>query len=1217
MKNWLRYINAFLCISLLASCSRETDTEFSAIEDTAEFSISAVEDGSVRTYLDSDGRTLLWGSGEYLQLYYNDGSAKFAKSLGSSADKYNGSASAVFDFSVSAAAAAQYAIGGVYPASSVINVGGINNDDPSAYKINLKSAQTSSGGKYDPEAFIMVMRPETVSALSGEVNGYFRRAVALNHFVLTGVKEAVSAVEVTVEGFALAGKREINLTNGQSGNVYEPSESVTVQFDASQTSQSIDLWFTSWDVLLPAGGKMKVRVIGENNTYTKTIQAGDKGITLAEGCLNSLSIDFSSVEADTVTLGDFAKSFAGILGVWKSTLGDVSVATGSTPEVHKNVNYLPSDLKISVAGNVLNKANMLDVAIQGLVALNDGGSLNDKMPSPHSYSWGDNPYNELPGNGGEFGNSTVSYDFIRNFSGRQSDFAASNSQWSNFCGYTNAQGTPSTAGNPQVTGYKGVCCLERGLLILARFYAYLQEKGITDNVATKCASATFNAGLYAEATEPVVTTTIKDFATAYVKVIDTWKSNSSTTLKVGDVTINGHYVPAATKVSFGDLSLDKAKTLDIAMKSMYALLSGGSLSDGVPAADAVKWSTNPYLENPVFTSTAVSLDFLKNYASRQQNYAKNNGNVWANFCGYGSGGATEAGTPQVSGFKGNCSLERFYLIMARFYKYILDKNITSGFATALAGISLDADLYGVLAPVGSATVYGLVSCSGKGVGGVVVTDGYNVVVTNEYGEYQLTSKKKNNMVWISLPSGYRTDNLGIQSLFYKNLTKAAATPERVDFKLYKDGDQTNHKMIFIGDMHLCGRSGSNPDDRAQFAKFTKELESYVSGLSGEKVYALTLGDMTWDCYWYSYSYNFSNYLKDINANVKSLTVYHTMGNHDNDMKTSVNGSSKGWDAVDWDTANAYRKALGPNYYSFNIGDVHYVSLDNIYCTNTTGGTSSDRHYEDKVSADAIAWLKKDLSHVDKSKQIVVTMHAAYNTQSGSLSLDNGEELASCLSAFSKVLFVTGHTHRMHTNKSGTIREHNSGSVCATWWWCGKFYSTLNIGTDGSPGGYRIMDFKGTDYASYYKAVGRKAKYQFRTYDRNKIKISTSGVKYASAYSTVISERGGYGTASSANEVIINVWDWSKDWKVEVTENGKALTVTRFSGYDPLFFLTYYQKMFDMTSTPSFNAYKTNHLFKVTASSASSTLTVKVTDDEGRVYTETMTRPKAFTIDTYK
>ena len=37
---------------------------------------------------------------------------------------------------------------------------------------------------------------------------------------------------------------------------------------------------------------------------------------------------------------------------------------------------------------------------------------------------------------------------------------------------------------------------------------------------------------------------------------------------------------------------------------------------------------------------------------------------------------------------------------------------------------------------------------------------------------------------------------------------------------------------------------------------------------------------------------------------------------------------------------------------------------------------------------------------------------------------------------------------------------------------------------------------------------------------------------------------------------------------------------------------------------------------MTAKEASSTLEIKVTDDEGRVYIENMKRPKAFTVDVY-
>lgn len=516
-------------------------------------------------------------------------------------------------------------------------------------------------------------------------------------------------------------------------------------------------------------------------------------------------------------------------------------------------------------------------------------------------------------------------------------------------------------------------------------------------------------------------------------------------------------------------------------------------------------------------------------------------------------------------------------------------------------------------PEEGATIYGQVSCDGAGLEGVVVTDGYDVASTDADGVYQLFSGKRNRMVWISIPSGYMPRLAGVQAMFYDYLKDAPDVPERHDFILDRDGDQTDHKMLFFGDMHLADRTR----DLSQFAVFTKEIDAYVSAHGNERIYAMTLGDMAWDAYWYTNKYTLSEYLRDINAGIGQLTVFHTVGNHDHDMRTSVNGSTEGWAAVDWDVLGAYRSILGPNYYSFNIGKVHYVSLDNIFCKNTTGGETDDRHYEDRVSDDALAWLKKDLKYVDRETPVVIAMHAPYCNQNGSLSLDNGGALTGALAGRTDVLFVTGHTHRMSTAVTQGMREHNSGAVCAAWWWCGRYNETLNISTDGSPSGYRVMDFSGKTCESYYKAVGRPAEYQFRTYDRNCVCINPAGVKYETEFSAYLKSHGGYSAPSTANEVLINVWDWNEGWKVEVSENGVSLPVARVSAYDPLFLSAYSAYRFDATSKPTFDAFQTNHFFKVTASAPDSALEIKVTDDEGRIYSESMSRPKEFSLDMYR
>ena len=41
-----------------------------------------------------------------------------------------------------------------------------------------------------------------------------------------------------------------------------------------------------------------------------------------------------------------------------------------------------------------------------------------------------------------------------------------------------------------------------------------------------------------------------------------------------------------------------------------------------------------------------------------------------------------------------------------------------------------------------------------------------------------------------------------------------------------------------------------------------------------------------DLYWYSNKYELADYLKTVNEAFKDLQIFHTMGNHDNDMNAT-------------------------------------------------------------------------------------------------------------------------------------------------------------------------------------------------------------------------------------------------------------------------------------------------------------------------------------------
>ena len=524
-------------------------------------------------------------------------------------------------------------------------------------------------------------------------------------------------------------------------------------------------------------------------------------------------------------------------------------------------------------------------------------------------------------------------------------------------------------------------------------------------------------------------------------------------------------------------------------------------------------------------------------------------------------------------------------------------------------------------PDAGTTVYGIVSSAGVGVENVVVSDGAEVTVTNEKGIYQLKSAKKWGYVFISVPSGYEVPSVGVLPQFHRALKNSADVVERADFKLEKVDGQDSYKIFMLGDMHLANRTG----DLGQFAQFTSDLTDYMTRHKGEKMYALTLGDMTWDLYWYSNSYYFPQYLNTINSQIKNLQIFHTMGNHDNDFQTRS----------DYDAAVKYVDQICPTYYSFNIGKVHYVVMDDIDCSSYDGSTS--RNYVKSLSAEQLDWLAKDLSHVAKTTPVVVAMHAQvfYPTTSG-FKIDHDQvntlRLFDILDGYT-VRFVTGHTHKLFNVTPDApivdghnFREYNSGSVCASWWWSGNLTPGIHIGTDGTPGGYGIWDVTGTDFQCLYKSTGWPEEYQFRSYDLNNVHFSMADVPLmpsdisASVKNAYMQYVNAY-PQNNDNEVLINIWNWNSDWTLNVTdENHKTLPYTEVWAYDPLHIAALSVKRFNnagLKSTPSFITDKFTHFFKVKADDADTDLVITVKDEFGNEWTENMQRPKAFSTDAYR
>ena len=503
-------------------------------------------------------------------------------------------------------------------------------------------------------------------------------------------------------------------------------------------------------------------------------------------------------------------------------------------------------------------------------------------------------------------------------------------------------------------------------------------------------------------------------------------------------------------------------------------------------------------------------------------------------------------------------------------------------------------------------IYGTVTCGGSPLEGVLVSDGINIVETDADGRYALQSEKEWKYVFVILPSGYEAPLEGVLPRIWKPLSDPVGVAEQVDFELVQSDAGDDFTLFVFGDMHLARRTG----DLAQFGKVAPFIRSYIDEAPG-KAYVLTLGDMTWDMYWVSNNFGFQDYLQTVNSYFAGIPFFHTMGNHDNEMEQ----------AGDYYKALKYTENLSPNYYSFNIGKIHFIVLDNMDFTGVEPGEENRSKYRKNITLEEQEWLRQDLSHVDPSTPIFVTGHEPLARPSG---LSWGEELNgpdidldTFLGMFAgyNVRFLSGHTHNTFFRRyNSNFVEHNSGAICASWWWSGYITPGIHIAQDGAPGGFTIWNISGTECTHYYQAALQSREYQFRAYDMNSVKATiTADLSDHSGYPKYYNHIQEYGD----NVILVNVWDYDEDWNVEISENGNPLEVNEVGVYDPLHIYAMTIPRLNNYNTTTFSTAKWRHFFKATASAADTPVTVTVTDRYGNVFTEEMTRPKPFTVDEYK
>ena len=480
----------------------------------------------------------------------------------------------------------------------------------------------------------------------------------------------------------------------------------------------------------------------------------------------------------------------------------------------------------------------------------------------------------------------------------------------------------------------------------------------------------------------------------------------------------------------------------------------------------------------------------------------------------------------------------------------------------------------VESPKGDKTIFGRVTATtGEPVVGAVVSDGEFSVQTNAEGYYEIKSDLATaRFVTISTPSEYKFSFRKSVPQNFLRIPRHAKAVE-ANFVLEKREKSTEkYSVVMIGDPQIKGYKV----DSAAY-KLRNYIYPDIVALKEKKAadegefFAINLGDLVFNDM--AKLYDYVDVISDSN-----VPMFHAIGNHDHDQTTHLE--------TKLGTIH-FEEYLTPSYYSFNVGKVHYVIVNDI--------SFSRKNYKQKYRLGLeywhYKWLERDLKFVPKDHTIVICGHAQLFRHFGNKDADSKKNLSyarysKLLSQYARVYSWSGHYHYNfgYDYANSTAEAHaplkNVTSICVART-CGGLHCNRDLYNDGTPNGYMVMEVDGDNIEWYYKSIGHDRDYQMHVYAPHR---------------------------TGGELVKVNIWNWSKDyWSTpEWWENGvKVGNMTHKYEKDIAFVEDHNKKgphiLGGRDKSDKARPYNAHGMFHIKPSEGVRSGEVRVTDNFGKTY----------------
>lgn len=375
-----------------------------------------------------------------------------------------------------------------------------------------------------------------------------------------------------------------------------------------------------------------------------------------------------------------------------------------------------------------------------------------------------------------------------------------------------------------------------------------------------------------------------------------------------------------------------------------------------------------------------------------------------------------------------------------------------------------------------------------GVRGVSVSNGREVVRTDQSGAYELPAYD-GMTVFVTKPAAFDVpvDEQNVPQFFYHHLPEGSPDlrfgglpptgplPASIDFPIARSAPSQDINCAVIGDPQTYSNRELGYLRDGVVADLAARDDLDACG-------ALIVGDVAGD------DLGLLPRIKEV-MSTADVPVRAVPGNHDLD-----------WDATDdAHSFDTYKREIGPAYYSYDVGDAHFVGLDNVRypCTADDGHSfcqdpAKHANYNGKIGEEQLTWLKNDLATVPDGKLVVIATHiplvSFLDQDYAKHQTDDVQKLYDLLEG-RPALSVSGHTQVVENLAPGDsyagwkddlgvdeapFRHLTVGAASGSWWLGNLGSEGIPEATqrEGGPAGYMNLELNGDDYVETYRATGR-------------------------------------------------------------------------------------------------------------------------------------------------